>query len=370
VQGRQPAIFALLAVVLMIDILSYSREELGQWLISRSYNPLHTHTLYRQIYQSAQNPSERGMSLPQRLQEEFAQTFQVPAAEVITEQRSKSDGSVKFLYKLRDGAAIESVLMPEASRITLCISSQVGCGQACSFCHTGRMGLLRNLSAGEIVGQVVWAQQWLRENHEWLRQKNLSLGPNVSNIVFMGMGEPLDNTAEVIKAIKIITDPYGLQLAPKRVSVSTAGVLEGLQELIAAKLGVSFAFSLHSADSMQRSQLMRINRRYPLEQVLAVLQENARATKRNFLIQYTLIAGVNDSPEHMVKLGNLLAGMRVKVNLIPYNVIEGASYTKPLLDKVLSCYHLLADAGIRCMIRFSKGQDIAAACGQLAIVNE
>jgi 23S rRNA (adenine2503-C2)-methyltransferase len=350
----------------MFDILSYSRDDLALWLTSQGVNPIHAKTIFRQIY----HPSLAGTltRLPQGLDAEVSRHFYIPHADIITEQASKSDGSVKFLYRLQDGAAIESVLIPEASRISLCISSQVGCGQGCSFCHTGRMGLQRNLHAGEIVGQVLWANNWLRSHNQWLQEQGFDSARMVNNVVFMGMGEPLDNTGEVIKAIGIMVDPFGLQLAPKRVSVSTAGVVDGLKSLIAAQLGVSLAFSLHSADSVQRSQLMRINRRYPLGEVLALLQENAENTKRNFLIQYTLIAGVNDGPEQMQLLAQLLQGMRVKVNLIPYNLVTGSSFEKPMLDKVLDCYRYLAGAGIRCMIRFSKGQDIAAACGQLALV--
>lgn len=350
------------------NLLSFSRDDLSQWLAQHEFNPVHAKTIFRCTYRQNSSTHARHDDLPLRLQSVLAEQFRVPEASLITEQLSVSDASVKFLYRLGDNAAIESVLIPESGRITLCISSQVGCAQACSFCHTGRMGLSRNLTAGEIVGQVVWSNRWLEAHPGWLAHHGYPPNLRITNVVFMGMGEPLDNTAEVIKAIRIMIDPYGLYLGPKKISVSTAGVGEGLEELIAARLGVSLAFSLHAPEAGLRSQLMKINRRYPLEQILALLQGNAEVTKRAFLVQYTLIAGVNDTPEMMSKLAALLVGLRVKVNLIPYNLVTGSSFSKPLLEDVLACYHQLTDAGIRCMIRFSKGQDIAAACGQLAII--
>ncbi len=354
------------------DAFSLTRENLSHWLVAQGFSSFHGKAIFRQLYGSSpvKHLHDEAGELPRELSPCFNRHYHLGRAEVISEQHSPTDASVKFLYRLADGSAIESVIIPESSRITLCISSQVGCAQACSFCHTGRMGLSRNLSVGEIVGQVVWANHWLIQSPDWLRAQKYDENKRITNVVFMGMGEPLDNTTAVIDAISIMVDPHGLRLGPSKISVSTAGLVPGLQQLIAAKLGVSLAFSLHSPEGSLRSQLMRINRRYPLEQVLAIFQEHALEVKRDFLIQYTLIAGVNDSPLQMATLAELLSGLRAKVNLIPYNLVAGTSYAKPQIDQVLACYRALARAGIRCMIRFSKGQDIAAACGQLAIMEK
>lgn len=281
--------------------------------------------------------------------------------------QSGYDASLKFLFELGDQEKIETVLMPETSRLTLCVSSQVGCRQACSFCHTGRMGLKRNLSAGEIVAQVVSANRWLTQNPHWLTQARLAATQKISNIVFMGMGEPLDNVNEVIKSIKIMLDHYSLSLSAKKITVSTAGHLEGLKELINAKLGVSIALSLHATNDRDRSRLMPINRRFPIADVLAYLNDYSKLNKEKVLIQYTVIEGVNDSDRHANELSLLLKDSLVKINLIPFNPIGPSRLSPPSPAQLERFAKILYKNGFQTMIRFSKGQDIAAACGQLIV---
>lgn len=336
-------------------------------LANQGYSQVHFKPLYQYFYRAEADQNKLLAKLPRDLIRHFKNNYAFPQIKVARELQSKYDASVKFLLRLEDGQLVESVLMPEKSRMTLCISSQVGCRQACSFCHTGRMGLSRNLEAGEIVGQVIAANQWLSSHTSWLESVKLPTNQQVSNVVFMGMGEPLDNVPGVSTALKIMLSPQGLSLAPRRVTVSTAGHLDGLKELLAENLGVGIALSLHIPDSRERSRIMPINRKYPLSEVLQYLRTAPAGKNRHFLIQYTMIAGINDSLEHAQKLANLLTGINVKVNLIPLNSFDATSFGPPEPDDLHSFQGHLLKSGIRCMIRFSKGQDIEAACGQLAL---
>jgi 23S rRNA (adenine2503-C2)-methyltransferase len=296
---------------------------------------------------------------------DFAAAFTLPLPHILSAHQSGYDKSVKFLLELADGAQVESVLMPESRRITLCVSSQVGCAQGCVFCHTGRMGLKRNLSAGEIVGQVVLADRWLRQNPGWLDGGGLAplVGMRVTNLVFMGMGEPLDNTEAVADAVRILVDPYGLALGLRRVSVSTAGHLDGIERISALIPGVRLALSVHSVDDAKRSRIMPINRRWPLAEVVARL----RALNSDVLFQYTMIQGVNDSTEEAERLVELTRGLDAKVNLIPLNPVGPSRLVAPAAEAIQAFRDVLHRAGIRVMVRYSKGQDIAAACGQLVV---
>ena len=278
---------------------------------------------------------------------------------------SSYDRSVKFLFKLADGFEVESVLMPEKSRITICLSSQVGCAQGCVFCFTGKMGLKRNLLASEILLQVIEANRWIEENPTWLKDLNLPTYQRISNVVFMGMGEPLDNLNEVTKSISIMTDPWGLNLAARKITISTAGHLEGLKSALEAMPEVSYALSVHATSESERSKLMPINRRFPLGEILSFLREKSKTYKKDFLIQYTVISQVNDSLDNAERLATLLEGVNVKVNLIPLNPIEPSRLNSPDPKRLEVFRDYLYERGIRVMIRYSKGQDIMAACGQL-----
>lgn len=278
--------------------------------------------------------------------------------------RSASDGSVKFAVKAFDGSLIESVLIPERGRLTLCVSTQVGCAQGCRFCQTGRMGLLRSLSAAEIVGQLVAVSRWMQENGfssgEWTSER-----PSViSNVVFMGMGEPLDNLEAVLDAVSIFVDEKGLRLSPNKVTVSTVGLLPQLETFL-QNTRVCLALSLHSPFDAERSRVMPVNESHPIADVLAVLRKHAEQSGRRFMFQYTLIRNVNDSPAHAEALATLLVGLRGKVNLIPLNEHVGTAYRRPGLEPVFAFQSLLKARGLVATVRLSKGRDIQAACGQL-----
>jgi 23S rRNA (adenine2503-C2)-methyltransferase len=328
---------------------------------------IHARNMFRASYKEGKSRPWDAAGLP-KLYARYCETVFCGAnIRVVAEHLSHYDGSVKFVVECPDRRQVEMVLMPEAKRITLCVSSQVGCAQACVFCHTGRMGLDRNLDASEIVSQVWIANEWIANHPAWLVSNRLPDAQRITNIVFMGMGEPLDNVPSVAKAITILTDPFGLNLAMRRISVSTAGHLDGLEELVKIHPDVRLAISVHSAIESERSKIMPINRRWPLSQLIQRLRSLPTQQENGLLIQYTLIHGVNDSVMHAQKLVELLAGMNVKVNIIPLNPVGPSRMKAPATESLELFRDEIYKAGVRVMVRYSKGQDIAAACGQLVV---
>lgn len=353
----------------MLHAMSQTRCDLEQGLNLVGLSPVHAKTLFRSLYKELQ-PNLNGRSLPKAWIWNSADQVFLPRMEVDRQLQSQYDGSVKFLFKLSDGQKIESVLMPEKQRLTLCVSSQVGCAQGCTFCHTGRMGLIRNLDVDEIVGQVWMANKWISENPDWISQNRLLKNQRVTNVVFMGMGEPLDNVDHVSQAISILTDPFGFNLALRKISVSTAGHLDGLESLLKMIPKVPIALSVHAAIDHERSRIMPINRRFPLEAVLNRLKDDPIQQEQGILIQYTLIDGVNDSDEHADALSLRLSGLNAKINVIPLNPVGPSRFKSPKVENLERFRRrLMSTSGKRVLIRYSKGQDIAAACGQLVVTN-
>jgi 23S rRNA (adenine2503-C2)-methyltransferase len=250
---------------------------------------------------------------------------------------------------------IESVLIPEDGRNTLCISSQVGCAMACSFCLTGTMGFSRNLSCAEMVDQVCAVSLDLREN-------NLGI---INNLVFMGMGEPLANFDNLIKALTILMDELGLHFSDRRITVSTCGLAPKIIEL-GQRLKVNLAVSLHAADNETRNRLMPINQRYPLETLLDACREFSLPRRKRIMFEYILLKGINDSDQDAIKLAKLLHGIQAKINLLPCNEAPELPFTKPDQQRVDSFQNILKRKGFTVLIRSSRGADISAACGQLA----
>ena len=349
------------------DFFDLSRGALEAWCLGLGHPAVHARNLYRSAYKALRADPWRTESLPRALAGALEDGFQLAGPRIVASHRSGYDASVKFLVGLADGSEVEAVLMPEKQRLTLCLSSQVGCAQACVFCHTGRMGLKRHLTTGEIVGQLVLADRWLAEHPDWLADVRLPAGQRVTNVVFMGMGEPLDNVDAVVEAIRILTDPYGLALGLGRISVSTAGHLDGLARLLDALPSARVALSVHSVDDQKRSKIMPINRRWPLADVVAFLRERLGPTGQPVMFQYTMIRGVNDSLEDAAKLADLTTGLDAKINLIPLNEVSASRLSAPSPEQVQAFRDVLHARGIRVMVRYSKGQDIAAACGQLIV---
>ena len=326
---------------------------------------MHARDLFRSAYKDRQIKPWSRPGIPRQYAGHCDQDLAGLSSRISSEFVSQYDGSVKFIVELNDSRMVEMVLMPESKRITLCVSSQVGCAQGCVFCHTGRMGLVRNLDTSEIVGQVWLANQWITSHPEWLESNRLPASQRVTNIVFMGMGEPLDNVDAVARAITILSDPYGLNLAKRRISVSTAGHLDGLYAMIKIHPDVRLAISVHSAIDAERSKIMPINRRWPLAELIETLRGLPTQRVNGLLLQYTLISGVNDSIDHARKLIDLIAGLNVKINIIPLNPVGPSRLKGPSSVALEAFRDEIYKSGHRVMVRFSKGQDIAAACGQL-----
>lgn len=279
----------------------------------------------------------------------------------VTQKQESADGTVKFLLRMEDGALVESVLIPSEGRDggrrwSQCLSSQVGCPMACTFCATGSMGFMRNLSMGEILGQVLVARDHLGDTRpDW---------PVLRNLVFMGMGEPLLNWGAVKDALVSLNDDRGLNFSPRRITVSTCGIPEGLREL--GESGLAYlAVSLHAPNQALRERLMPRAARWPLPELMAALASYPLKTRERITFEYLLLGGVNDSPEHAAELARLVNRVRGKLNLIVFNPWPGAPWQAPSEERVLAFERALWDRNITAIVRKSKGQDIAAACGQL-----
>ena len=305
------------------------------------------------IYRKQAREIDALTDLPKDFRARLAESHEIGLPELERATPSQ-DGSRKLVFRLADDRRVSAVLMPDDGRITLCLSTQVGCGYACAFCLTGTMGLDRNLTAGEIVGQLLAANALLGgEGH-------------VTHVVFMGMGEPLANYASLVTALKIMIDPkLGLAYSPRRLTVSTVGLVSGIDKLGREDLKVNLAISLHGATDEVRGRLMPINRSWNLEALMAAVKRYPLASRQHVFFEYVMLEDVNDSADDARALVRLLRAVKAKVNLIPFNDWEGAPFRRPPLPRILAFQGILLDAGLTTTVRWSKGEDIGAACGQL-----
>ncbi len=334
------------------DIQDMDRDQLVAWLDAHGQAPYRAGQIFKWIYSRQVDRFADMTDLAQPVRELLAAHFVIGRLGLI-ERRTSRDGSVKYLFELRDGNRIESVLIPEKDHSTLCISSQVGCAQGCRFCLTATGGFLRNLSRGEILAQV---RDILRE----------TLGPRpLTNIVVMGMGEPLANYQNLVSAIETLTDGNaGLKFSTRKVTVSTAGLVSRLADL-GRDTQINLAISLNATDNKTRSMLMPINRTYPLEMLLAACRTYRLKPRQRITFEYILIRDVNDTIADARRLTQLLHGIRAKVNLIPFNEHSGCDFRQPEPGTILAFQEVLTRHNYTAIIRHSKGQDISAACGQL-----
>lgn len=349
----------------MQDILSITRNELGSYLSSRNIPSVHKDEIFKVIYRDLTFDFSKSSKLPAKANEVIFKDFYLNLPKIILASESKYDQSIKFVLEFSDAGQIEMVLMPEKNRITLCVSSQIGCRQKCTFCHTGRMGLKRNLTAAEIVVQPYLANRWIRENYSWLIKQKLGKISRVTNIVFMGMGEPMDNVDSLLKSIDILKDPFGPEIAPRKITVSTAGHLDGLNKFTKICSETAIAISLHGTNNSERSKVMPINKTWPLESIIKWIEDYNTHTKKSILLQYTLINSVNDTEEHALRLAELFRNLDVKINLIPFNQIDPSLFKSPAPERLENFKSILIKEGLLVLVRYSKGQDIGAACGQL-----
>ena len=335
------------------NILELNRKELIFWLGTRKIESYRADQILKWIYLRQADRFDLMTDIAKDIRPVLADHFTIGRLQKETVEISK-DGSRKYLFKLEDGKRIESVLIPERDHYTLCISSQVGCAQDCRFCLTARGGFQRNLSKAEIVSQVRDIQNEMEDSMP------------LSNLVFMGMGEPLANYKNLVEAIAVITDSsLGLGFAGRRVTVSTAGLVSRLAAL-GRDTKVNLAISLNATDDDTRSRLMPINRKFPIEKLLKACQHFPLPGGRRITFEYVLLKDVNDSVEDAHRLVKLLRPIKSKINLIPFNSYENCQYQRPDEDSILRFQKILIDKNYTVMIRQSKGQDINAACGQLA----
>ena len=313
--------------------------------------PFRSTQIYKAVYQRSFDDFALMTDLPKASRASFSGEWNIKLPSV--HRRFDSiDGTRRYLVRLQDDELAETVYIPEESRDTICISSQIGCALACTFCLTGQLGLTRHLSAGEIVTQALVAQ---REN----------ISSRGFNIVLMGMGEPLHNYDNVMKAIRILHDKDGMNMSMSRITLSTAGLLPAIERLAAEPIIPNLAISLTGATNEKRNELMPINRRYPIEQLLDAVRRFPLKHRQRVTFEYVLLRGVTDAPEDALHLVKLLKGIRAKVNLIPFNEAEELSYRRPLDAAIERFQQALIENNISAFVRKNRGNDISAACGQL-----
>jgi 23S rRNA (adenine2503-C2)-methyltransferase len=339
-------------MLLKIDIKELSKDELILWLKGKEIKPYRAGQILKWIYLRQADAFDVMTDIKKEIRNQLSQHFFIHRLEK-THVETSQDGSKKYLFKLCDDKYVESVLIPEKDHYTLCISTQVGCAQGCRFCLTARGGFSRNLTKGEIIAQV--------------RDVALDIGgqKRLSNIVMMGMGEPLANFSNVVRAIHVMTDKeFGLGFSSRKVTVSTSGFVPKLVDL-GRETDVNLAVSLNATENKTRDMLMPINRKYPIEQLLEACANYPLTPRRKITFEYILIKGINDSEQDARRLTKLLRPIRAKINLIPFNTYEKSEFQRPEESVILNFKEILSKTNYTAIVRYSKGQDISAACGQL-----
>jgi len=343
-------------------IKSLFREELTAKLAGLDEPAYRADQILQWVYQKPVDSFDRMTNLPAALRQKLAASFELNAVHSLKTNHA-SDETEKFLFQLHDHALIETVLIPatpgltsKSDRHTVCVSTQVGCAFGCKFCASGLQGPKRNLNAGEIVDQVVTVRRITNQR--------------VTNLVIMGMGEPLANYVSLMRALKILNAPWALGIGARKITVSTAGVVPGIQQLADEPMQIRLAISLHGATDEVRNRIMPINRKYPLEELLAACEYYCRTKERMLTFEYILIDDVNDTLEQAHKLGIMARRLHAKVNLIPYNTVEGLPWKRPDRDRCKMFLHTLKLHGVTATLRTDKGTDINAACGQLRLQTE
>ena len=346
-----------------INLVGQSRDELAATVAALGEKAFRAKQLWHWIYYRGETDFAKMTTLAKSFRETLAQSCEIRRPEIVTAQLSE-DGTRKWLLRGRDGNEFESVFIPEEDRGALCISSQVGCTLTCAFCHTGTQKLVRNLAAAEIVGQMMVARDTYAE---WPSPAD---GRLLTNIVMMGMGEPLYNYDAVAKALTIVMDEEGLAMSRRRITLSTSGVVPMI-ERVGNELGVGLAISLHAVTDELRDVLVPINKKYPIAELLAACRAYpGSSNSRRITFEYVMLKGVNDSPADARALVKLLAGIPAKVNLIPFNKWPGVEYECSEPEAIQRFADILHNAGYTSPVRTPRGRDIMAACGQLKSASE
>jgi 23S rRNA (adenine2503-C2)-methyltransferase len=339
------------------NLLGMPREELEQFFSDMGEKPFRARQLMKWIYEGCEDDFDKMTDISKKLRDRLKDIAEIRTPEIMVDKESR-DGTHKWLLRMDASNGIETVFIPESERGTLCISSQVGCALDCTFCSTAQQGFNRNLSAAEIVGQV-----WLA-NRELGRKK----GDNrvITNVVFMGMGEPLANYSNVVRAVKVLLDDFGYGLSKRRVTVSTSGIVPAMHRLN-DDVDYALAVSLHAPNDELRDILVPINRKYPISELMeACWAYVKKKAHRHIYVEYVMLDGVNDKPEHARQLAKLLGGLPCKVNLIPFNPFPGTPYRRSSDERINAFRDILIAKGLVTVTRRTRGDDIDAACGQLA----
>ena len=340
-----------------LNLAGLDLAELGEALERLGARPFHARQLYRWIQRRAVSDFGEMTDLSRTLRSRLAASCVVGSPRLVERHRSE-DGTEKLVLELADRRRIESVFIPETPSMTFCVSTQVGCAMKCDFCLTGRMGLARNLTAGEIVGQV----RVLAAALGMLDQR--------FNIVLMGMGEPLHNYDATMKALRMLADENGLAVSPRRITLSTVGLVPGLERLAGETLMPNLAVSLHATTTAVRDRLVPVNRKHSIDEVIEACRRFPLKKRSRITFEYVLLDGINDSPEDARRLVKLLRGIRAKVNLIPLNEAAAIPYRRPSDARVDQFGRILAEHHLTVSVRKSRGRDIRAACGQLIVEGE
>jgi 23S rRNA (adenine2503-C2)-methyltransferase len=335
------------------DLKDLSLAELQTWLADLGVEGYRARQVARWVFKVGVSQISDMTDIPKALRqalEQRAHMTQLPGLQVY----QASDGTRKLRYQLDDRAVIESVLIREPTRLTLCLSTQAGCRIGCAFCLTTKGGLRRHLRPAEIIDQIIQAR------------KQLAPGERLTNLVLMGMGEPLDNYRHTVQALRIITHPDAVGFSPRRITLSTSGLVPAIRQFGAEGLRVNLAVSLNAPNDALRSQLMPINKRWPISELLSACRDYPLPPGRRITFEYVLLAGINDRPAHAEQVARLLTGIRCKINLIPFNAFPGAAFQRPTPETVHRFQAILLDHYFTATIRESRGREIGAACGQLA----
>ncbi|HRD02726.1 MAG TPA: 23S rRNA (adenine(2503)-C(2))-methyltransferase RlmN [Candidatus Saccharicenans sp.] len=332
-------------------LTSMTRVELEAYLTRSGQPSYRSDQIFRWVYQAGKSQPAEFTDLPLELRQRLDQDFIINPLE-LKETVSSKDGTIKYLFELQDGNFIETVMIPAAGRKTFCLSTQVGCKFHCAFCASGLHGFKRNLEAGEIVAEVL--------------NLKYDYGHQPTNLVLMGMGEPLDNLDNVLKAIRILNDQHGLAIGARRITVSTVGLIPGLKKLMNFESQINLSLSIHSAVDEKRTQLMPVNKKLPLEKLIKAAEDYLKAGGRQLTLEYIVIGGFNDSLYDAEALAAISRRLKAKVNLIAYSPVAGLRWQSPTREEMERFKTWLEERKVRVTIRQSKGIDIAAACGQLA----
>jgi len=339
-----------------VNLIGLTRNELRSFAESINEKSYRGDQIFSWIYQYNEIKFSRMTNLSKGFRSNIENSAFLNLPKISDSVISKETSSIKFLFKLNDGLSIETVFIPEQKRNTVCLSSQVGCALDCKFCATAKMGILRNLTVAEIMGQLLSV---IKET----KQK-------ITNIVFMGMGEPMMNYNNVIKAADIIHDQKGLNIGARKITISTVGMVKKIRQYTKEKHPYNIAFSLNATNDFERSKLMPINKKYNLKSCLDALKDYSDKLKRPAMIEYVLISGVNDTYEDAIRLAKIIKSLDCKLNVIPYNPIKGESFKRPTEYEINNFINNIRSKSTIITVRWSQGKDVNAACGQLYTTNE